>query len=85
MYNEKKSFDDNNTDVISFKVPQDKIGIIIGSGGRTIKKIIAETETKIDIDDDGTVKISSRGGDSTKVNEAERWIKRLVENSKTRS
>ena len=85
MYNEKRSFDSDNVDTISFKVPQDKIGIIIGSGGRTIKKIMAETDTKIDIDDDGTVKVSSRNAGETKAKEAESWIKRLVENSNTRS
>ena len=41
------------------KVPQDKIGEIIGPGGRVIKAIIAETGAQVDIDDDGTVNISS--------------------------
>ena len=43
--------------VSSFKISQDKIGAIIGPGGKIIKEIIAATETQIDIEDDGTVKI----------------------------
>src|SRR5690606_5869048 len=36
-----------------------KIGELIGPGGKTIKKIIAETEAQIDVDDDGTVFVSA--------------------------
>ncbi|OGM11635.1 polyribonucleotide nucleotidyltransferase [Candidatus Woesebacteria bacterium RBG_16_34_12] len=41
------------------KIATDKIGELIGPGGRTIKKIIAETGAQIDVDDDGTVSISA--------------------------
>ncbi len=41
------------------KVPTDKIGGIIGSGGRTIRGIIEETKASIDIEDDGTVIVGS--------------------------
>jgi polyribonucleotide nucleotidyltransferase len=41
------------------KVPQEKIGMIIGPGGKMIKKIQEETGAQIDISDDGTVNISS--------------------------
>ena len=40
------------------RIPQDKIGELIGPGGRTIKKIIAETNCQIDVDDDGVVHIA---------------------------
>jgi polyribonucleotide nucleotidyltransferase len=40
-------------------VPQDKIGIVIGPGGRVIRSIIEETKCSIDIEDDGTVFIGS--------------------------
>lgn len=40
------------------KVPQEKIGEIIGPGGRIIKAIIAETGAQVDVEDDGTVNIS---------------------------
>ncbi len=43
----------------SIKVPQDMIGAIIGPGGETIRSITKETETEINIDDDGTVLISA--------------------------
>ena len=41
------------------KVPVDKIGAIIGPGGKNIRALQEETGTKIDIDDDGTVYIAS--------------------------
>lgn len=45
--------------IIILKVKQDKIGDIIGPGGKTIRGIIEQTGAKIDIEDDGTVFISS--------------------------
>jgi polyribonucleotide nucleotidyltransferase len=59
--------------VISFKVPQDKIGAIIGPSGKVIKEIIAKTGTQIDISDDGTVKIYSKDSDAALRTES--WIK----------
>ena len=44
--------------LLTIKVEQDKIGKIIGPGGKGIKAIEAETGAKLDIDDDGTVHIS---------------------------
>jgi len=46
----------------SVKVPVDKIGAIIGPGGKNIRALQEETNTKIDIDDDGTVYIASFDG-----------------------
>jgi len=45
--------------VLSITIPTDKIALVIGSGGQTIRKIVAETEAKIDIQDDGTVYITA--------------------------
>ncbi len=45
--------------IISFKIKSDKIGTVIGPGGKTIRGITEETGVKIDIDEDGTVRISS--------------------------
>lgn len=59
--------------VISFKVPQDKIGAIIGPAGKIIKEIIAKTATQIDISDDGTVKIYSKDADA--AGRAESWVR----------
>lgn len=59
--------------VIAFKVPQDRIGAIIGPSGKIIKEIIAKTGTQIDISDDGTVKIYSK--DSEAASRTESWIR----------
>ena len=45
--------------IISFNIDPTKIGEVIGSGGKTINKIIEETGVKIDIDDDGRVNIAA--------------------------
>lgn len=42
------------------KIDADKVKLVIGKGGETIDKIIAETGVKIDFDDDGTCMITSR-------------------------
>jgi len=45
--------------VISFKISPEKIGMVIGPGGKNIKKIIEDTKCQIDIEDDGGVFITS--------------------------
>ncbi|MFH0886950.1 MAG: polyribonucleotide nucleotidyltransferase, partial [bacterium] len=45
--------------VITLHIPTDKIGLVIGPGGKTIRKIIDDTGVKIDIEDDGSVFITS--------------------------
>ena len=47
--------------IISFKIDPEKIGDVVGKQGKVINSIIAETGTKIDIEDDGTVSIASYG------------------------
>ena len=44
------------------KIPQDKIGLLIGPGGKTIKGICAETGAEVNVDDDGTVRIYANSG-----------------------
>ncbi|MCE5189506.1 MAG: polyribonucleotide nucleotidyltransferase, partial [Eubacteriales bacterium] len=56
--------------IITFKINPDKIREVIGSGGKVINKIIADTGVKIDIEDDGTVFIASP--DSAAAAEAKR-------------
>lgn len=58
------------------KIPEDKIGEVIGPGGRMIKKIIAETGAEINVEDDGTVTVS--GMDQDKIRQAVDWIKGLT-------
>ena len=61
--------------VTSFKIATDKIGAVIGSGGKVIREIIDRTGTSIDIEDDGTVKIY--GGPEAKTEQAISWVKAL--------
>src|SRR5690242_17167212 len=58
------------------KIPTDKIREVIGSGGKVIREIVEKTGAKINIEDDGTVKIASADGDSIKA--ALKWIKGIV-------
>ena len=53
--------------MISMKIPVEKIREVIGSGGKTIQKITAETGAKIDIDDDGSIFISAVDASSCKA------------------
>jgi polyribonucleotide nucleotidyltransferase len=48
----------------TIKIPTDKIREVIGSGGSVIREIVAESGAKIDIQDDGTVKIASANRES---------------------
>ncbi len=48
----------------TIKIPVDKIGLLIGPGGKTIKGIVAETGAEINIQDDGSVNIYSANGES---------------------
>ncbi|MDB5736484.1 MAG: polynucleotide phosphorylase/polyadenylase, partial [Sphingomonas bacterium] len=61
----------------TMSVPKDKIRDIIGTGGKVIREIVATTGAKVDIDDDGTVKISS--SDTSQIEAAMKWIRGLVE------
>ncbi|MGE3246155.1 MAG: polyribonucleotide nucleotidyltransferase [Beijerinckiaceae bacterium] len=58
------------------KIPTDKIRDVIGTGGKVIREIVEKTGAKINIEDDGTVKIASSSGESIKA--AINWIKSLT-------
>ncbi|MGB3478287.1 MAG: polyribonucleotide nucleotidyltransferase [bacterium] len=62
---------------IVFSIPKTKIGEVIGPGGKTIRKIIADLEVTIDIDDDGKITIS--GVDAHNVDQARDFVKSIVE------
>lgn len=62
--------------VIVIKIDTDKIGAVIGSGGKTIREIIDVTKTQIDIESDGIVKIF--GDPSADIEKAVRWVKTLA-------
>jgi polyribonucleotide nucleotidyltransferase len=57
-------------------IPVDKIREVIGSGGKVIREIVEKTGAKIDIEDDGTIKIASPDGESIRA--AQKWIKSIV-------
>lgn len=52
--------------VISFKIDKEKIGAVIGPGGKNIRRIIEETGVQIDIEDDGTVLITTADSEAAK-------------------
>ena len=62
--------------IYSITIDPEKIGEVIGSGGKTINKIIEQTGVKIDIDDDGQVSVISENADKAK--EAIQIIENIV-------
>ncbi|MBV9548087.1 MAG: polyribonucleotide nucleotidyltransferase, partial [Alphaproteobacteria bacterium] len=58
------------------KIPVDKIRDVIGTGGKVIREIVEKTGAKINVEDDGTIKIASADGESIKA--AIKWIKSLT-------
>jgi len=63
--------------VVIFKVPVDKIGDVIGPGGRVIKSIVEESSADINIENDGTVTIS--GYDAASIEKAVDIVKGIIE------
>ncbi len=62
--------------ITTMSVPKDKIRDVIGTGGKVIREICEVTGCKVDIDDDGTIKIASVDGDAAQ--RAHDWIKGIV-------
>jgi polyribonucleotide nucleotidyltransferase len=60
----------------TMSVPKDKIREIIGTGGKVIREIVATTGAKVDIDDEGVIKISS--SDVAQIEAARQWIHGIV-------
>jgi polyribonucleotide nucleotidyltransferase len=58
------------------KIPVDKIRDVIGTGGKVIREIVEKTGAKINVEDDGTVKVASADGESIKA--AIKWIRGLT-------
>jgi polyribonucleotide nucleotidyltransferase len=53
--------------ITTVKIPSDKIGAIIGPGGKNIRALQEETGTKIDIEEDGTIYIASTNGEGAQM------------------
>jgi polyribonucleotide nucleotidyltransferase len=60
----------------TISIPTDKIRDVIGTGGKVIREIVATTGAKVDVSDDGTVKVSA--SDGAKIKAAMDWIKSLT-------
>jgi len=60
----------------TMKIPTDKIREVIGTGGKVIREIVEKTGAKIDIQDDGTIKIASSDGKA--IAAARNWIRSIT-------
>ncbi|MCK1650853.1 polyribonucleotide nucleotidyltransferase [Bradyrhizobium sp. 149] len=60
----------------TFKIATDKIREVIGTGGKVIREIVEKTGAKVNIEDDGTVKVASNDGEAMKA--AIKWIKSIA-------
>ncbi|MEH2511569.1 polyribonucleotide nucleotidyltransferase [Nitrobacteraceae bacterium AZCC 1564] len=58
------------------QIPTDKIREVIGTGGKVIREIVEKTGAKINIEDDGTVKVASANGEAIRA--AIKWIKSIA-------
>jgi len=65
--------------ITTLHIPVDKIGAVIGPGGKIIRALQEETGTKIDIEDDGTVYVAATNGESARV--ARERIEALTESA----
>ncbi|MXP46007.1 polyribonucleotide nucleotidyltransferase [Altererythrobacter luteolus] len=61
----------------TMQIDKSKIRDVIGTGGKVIREIVAETGAKVDIDDEGVIKISS--SDGAQIEAARKWIEGIVE------
>ena len=61
----------------TMKIPVEKIRDVIGSGGKVIREIVETTGAKINVEDDGTIKIASADGAS--IEAAVKWIRGLTD------
>jgi polyribonucleotide nucleotidyltransferase len=60
----------------TISIPTDKIRDVIGTGGKVIREIVATTGAKVDINDEGTVKVSA--SDGAKIKAAVDWIRSIT-------
>ncbi|HRI75408.1 MAG: polyribonucleotide nucleotidyltransferase [Alphaproteobacteria bacterium] len=72
----RENLSSNAPQIVTIKIPKDKIREVIGSGGSVIREIVAQTGAKIDIEDDGTVQVAAVNADSIK--KAIDWIKGIT-------
>ncbi len=72
----REELNSNAPRIETISVPKDKIRDVIGSGGKVIREIVAETGAKVDIDDDGTIKVAA--SDQAVIDKAVKWIQEIA-------
>ena len=72
----RESVSTNAPRITTLSIPKDKIREVIGTGGKVIREICEVTGAKIDIEDDGTIKVAAIDGDASQA--AIDWIKSIV-------
>ena len=72
----RQDISENAPRITMIKIPKDKIREVIGPGGKMIREICEVTSTKIDLDDDGTVKVAAVDQKATEV--AIEWIRNIT-------
>jgi polyribonucleotide nucleotidyltransferase len=76
LHDPRSEVSKNAPRITTFTVPKDKIREVIGTGGKVIREIVEVTGCKIDIEDDGTIKVASVSEENAK--KAIDWIKGIV-------
>ena len=74
--NARTSVADTAPRITTFSIPKDKIREVIGTGGKVIREITETTGAKIDIEDDGTIKVAAVDGKAGQA--AIDWIRSIV-------
>ena len=72
----REDVSNNAPKITQFKINKDKIREVIGTGGKVIRQITEETGAKIDIEDDGTIRVAAVNGESGQ--KAIDWIQGIV-------
>ena len=67
----------NAPQIVSLQIPVDKIRDVIGTGGKVIREITETTGVKMDVEDDGTIKVAAANQDA--IDAAVKWIKDLTD------
>jgi len=67
----------NAPQIVSLQIPVDKIRDVIGTGGKVIREITETTGVKMDVEDDGTIKVAAN--DQASIDAAVKWIKGLTD------
>ena len=76
LTNARTSLGEHAPRIETIKIPTDKIREVIGTGGKVIREIVEKTGAKVDIQDDGTIKVASSSGAA--IAAALKWIKGIV-------